>query len=369
DAAPKLQDIPRPDIKHGIGRFAPAPGNAVPFAPLKATLKKAGYTLDSAEITVAGTLVQEGPLWFLEVDGSKQQLLIEGTLAGRKAGDHVEISGDWQTRDEGGGREVIRLKMTNRASSSATAGNLTGIEVSLSGVGAPVRTTNPGLTVFKGGGIVPRYFFTQEHLGALTDTRQTIRVGLTYTPTPTLQLEAEVPYQYLSFDQGFRGGSAQGFGNITLWGKYRFFRTLETWGDKQAAARIGVELPTGSTASPGQAQLAEPAFVRQQLSPIAGGTALHSEMAYSQAWHRFIYGADVEGTIRGERDGYRLGNEVRLNTDLEYVLLPRKYQSPGKELFAILETTLAYRARGRSGGLEVPGSSSAVLSLAPGAQV
>jgi hypothetical protein len=380
DFAPKIDDIRVTDIKKGIGTFVPKPDKAVSFAALKSVLKKAGYTLDSAEITVSGALIREGPSWLLEADASRQRFLLQGpnvpaVLSGAAAGEHIEVKGDWSTSDDASVGETIQPRTARRIRSSQAAGGLGGIQVSLDGVGpapapaaAPVRTTSPGLTVYKGGAIVPRYSITDEHLGNLRDTRQTLKLALSYTPTPTIQLEAEVPIQYLSFSNGVQSVRDRGVGNPVLWGKYRFYRVLETWGDKQAAVRVGVELPVGSTATPGPARLAAPDFIRQQLSPIAGGAALHTEVTYSQAYHRLIYGADVEGTIRGERDGYRLGNEVRLNTDLEWVLLPRDYQSPGKELFAILETTFVGRDRGRSSGLEVPGSSSTGFYLAPGFQ-
>lgn len=35
-------------------------------------------------------------------------------------------------------------------------------------------------------------------------------------------------------------GSGFGLGNITGWAKYRFFRTVETYGDRQAALRVGL---------------------------------------------------------------------------------------------------------------------------------
>ena len=76
----------------------------------------------------------------------------------------------------------------------------------------------------------------------------------------------------------------------------------------------------------------------------------------------------AEAIFRSERDGFRIGHEQRLNTDLEYVLLPLKYQTPGHELFAILETTYSYRDRGRIAGRPVPGSSSSECYLAPGLQ-
>jgi len=72
--------------------------------------------------------------------------------------------------------------------------------------------------------------------------------------------------------------------------------------------------------------------------------------------------------VRSERAGFRMGNEVRVNTDFEYVLLPRDYQAPGKELFLILESNFVQRGRGRLGGAVVDGSKSTEFYLAPGLQ-
>ncbi len=56
------------------------------------------------------------------------------------------------------------------------------------------------------------------------------------------------------------------------------------------------------------------------------------------------------------------------NTDLEYVLLPRNYDTPGGELFAILETNFVRRGSRRVGGSVVPESRSTEFYLAPGLQ-
>ena len=60
DYAPKLKEIQITDIKKGLGLFTPKPDKPVSFAALKSALKKAGYTLDSAEITVSGVLKRDG---------------------------------------------------------------------------------------------------------------------------------------------------------------------------------------------------------------------------------------------------------------------------------------------------------------------
>lgn len=393
DFAPRIEEIKVTDIKQGLGVFTPKPNKPVSFSALKASLKKAGYTLASAEITVAGTLSRDASGVWLEADSSKQRFAVEGgsdqVLSGVDAGARVEVTGDWQTiGQDAPAREVIHPRIASILSRSKTANahepgeqrtSRESIQVSLGGVGsgsgsgsglylAPIRTTSPGLTVYKGGAVAPRVYFIRQHLGSLEVNRQALRVAVSYTPTPTLQIEAEIPYQRTSFEDGALSGSGNGLGNVVVWGKYRFYRELETWGDKQAALRFGLELPTGNKSAPGEGKLATPDFVRQQLSPISGGLAFHTDVSYSKAHRRLIYGANIEGTLRGQRDGFRTGHEVRFNTDLEYVLLPVKYQSPGRELFAILETSYSYRNRGRAGGRTVPGSSSSEFYLAPALQ-
>jgi len=108
--------------------------------------------------------------------------------------------------------------------------------------------------------------------------------------------------------------------------------------------------------------------VRQQLSSISGGLSPHVDLTYSQAKGRFIFGGDVEGVLRSERDGFRMGHELRINTDLEYVLFPRKYDRPGGEVFAILESNFIRRGTGRIAGAPAPGSRSTEYYLAPGIQ-
>ncbi|HET9532505.1 MAG TPA: hypothetical protein VFQ92_19270 [Blastocatellia bacterium] len=327
DFAPKTDDIRVTDVKRGLGEFVPKPGKAVSFDAIRSALKKAGYTLASADIIVEGVLVRENNGWWLEVDLSRQRFALVGDdvdklLQGMESGSRVEVTGDWQTvGKDAAKREVIHIRTAKALpASSSTQGKadelLMGmVQVSLRGIdGEPdlfassIRTTSPGLTVYKGGAVIPHYYYTRQHLGNLKVDRRTLRVGVSYTPTPTLQLEAEIPYQRTSFEDGSRSGSGHGLGNITLWGKYRFYRTLETWGDKQAAVRFGAELPTAKEDVPGRDRLAAPDFVRQQLSPNNGGFALHTDLNYSQARRRFIYGANIEGVLRTERDGFRMGH-------------------------------------------------------------
>jgi hypothetical protein len=400
--APKLKDIQITDLKKGIGVFTPKPDKAVSFAALKDALKKAGYTLDSANITAVGTLAKEQNIWVLVLVDTGQRFVLEGDkieslFPADNSNRMVEVSGNWKTSGAGTTAHemiaAIALKEISDPSKPTAAffenrRERTGIrfvqtsfdttaaplplglgEVALpSKPAAPIRVTSPGLTVYKGGAFTPRLYFIKQHLGNLEVKRQLLNVSLSYTPSPRVQLEVEVPFTRTEFDDGINSGSGAGLGNITLWSKYRFFRTVKTYGDRQAAVRFGLELPTGKKDVPSQAQINAPAFVRQQLTPISGGLSPHVDVAFSQAGGRLIFGGSAEAILRSERDGFRMGHEVRINTDTEYVLLPRKYDTPGGELFVILETTFVHRGGGHLNGASVVGSNSTEYYLAPGLQ-
>ncbi|HYJ87530.1 MAG TPA: hypothetical protein VEW46_15825 [Pyrinomonadaceae bacterium] len=404
DYAPKLKEIKVTDIKKGIGVFTPKPDKPVSFVALKETLKKAGYTLASADITVTGMLSREENGWWIVSSSSGQRFALDGKELERVLSDvspesRAELTGTWRTVGEANAaretvtpRTVKKIPTTANLSVPVSSVELSDQEwstfrferanfrvserTSASGIAkgkltkplAPIRTTSPGLTVYKGGAITPRLYLIKQHLGNLDVRRQILDISVSYTPGPRLQLEVEIPIARTSFDDGVNSGSEGGLANITLWSKFRFFRKVKTYGDRQASARFGLELPTGKKDAPTANQVNAPAFVRQQLTPISGGLSPHIDVSFSQAGGRFIFGGNVEGIIRSERDGFRMGHEIRINTDMEYVLFPRDYQAPGKELFVILETTFVHRRLGRLEGIEVSGSSSTEFYAAPGLQ-
>lgn len=399
DYAPKLKEIEITDIKKGLGVFVPKPDKPVSFAALKQTLKKAGYTLDTADITIAGKIVKEGENWFIVADTSGQKFSLESKSVGKLTADSaVEITGIWKTVGEGAAAHEIvdpqSVKKTETDSKTKTVSfvnesptareslvrftNAAFVRPSFTPLEteskeelkppAPIRTTSPGLTVFQGGAVTPRLYFIKQHLNGLDVSRQVFDLSVSYTPTPRLQLEAEIPISRTSFDDGETQGSGAGLGNIMLWGKYRFFRKVKTYGDRQASFRLGLELPTGKKTAPTAGQLNASEFVRQQLTPISGGFSPHFDIAFSQAGGRFIFGGNVEGIVRTTRDGFRMGNEIRANTDFEYVLLPFDYQKPGKELFVILESSFVVRGRGKLNGQTVADSTSTEFYIAPGLQ-
>ena len=369
DYAPKLKEIQITDIKKGLGVFTPKPDKPVSFAALKKTLKKAGYELASADITVSGKLSRDEGQWSIIANTSEQRFKLSDPsrlLADPVAGEEVEITGNWETQEKEAA-ELISVKSLKRLKAAAWYSKLfPTVSFMTSPREAPIRVTSPGLTVYRGGAIVPRILFIKQHLGDLEVNRQVVDLSVSYTPSPRVQLEVELPISRTSFRDGQTEHSEAGLGNLILWGKYRFFRKVKTYGDRQAALRAGLELPTGKKSAP--TEVNAPAFVRQQLTPISGGLSPHIDVSFSQAGGRFIFGGNVETILRTERDGFRMGHEVRVSTDSEYVLLPRKYDAPGRELFLILETTFVHRRSGRVSGVKVAGSGATEYYLAPGLQ-
>ncbi len=360
--APTPKEIAVTDIKGGIGVFTPRAEFAVSFAALHTALKKAGYKLGAAEITARGQVLHSEKGVFLLV--GKQRFLLEGAN-NVAVNTEAEIVGAWTTVGVGTtAQEVITLAPKKSEIVDVASSEWAALHVAT----MPIRTVSPGLTVYQGGAVMPRYQRLQQSFGTMRVSRDVWQLNVSYTPTPTLQLEVELPYVRTRAQQGSTIVTNNGLGNITLWGKYRFFRVVEQWGDKQAAVRFGLELPTGNSDVADAARLTIPTFIRQQLAPINGGTSAHLEAAYSQAKGRWIFGGNVAGILRSERDGFHVGHEFNLNTDLEYVLFPFKYRRPTKELFGILETNLTYRGNGRSGSAAVANSDVTVFSLLPGLQ-
>lgn len=388
DFAPKLKEIEVTDITKGLAVFTPKPDKPVSFASIKANLKQAGYTLASADITVVGKLESENGKWFVVAETSKQKFALVGKTVESLVSkvdklSVVEITGDWTTVGTGDtSAEVIDPQtITSKEAVTSLPNNFrpasfapapkhfdTPEPETESKALAPIRTSSPGLTVYKGGAVTPRVYFVKQHLGGLDAWRQMFDLSVSYTPSARVQLEVDIPVSRTSFDDGARTGSGFGLGNVMLSAKYRFFRVVKVYGDRQASARFGLELPTGKKTAPTAAQVNAPDFVRQQLTPISGGFSPHFDVSFSQAGGRFIFGGNAEGIYRTERDGFRMGHELRINTDLEYVLFPRHYKKPGGELFAILESSFVTRTKGRVNGSVAPGSSSTEYYLSPGLQ-
>jgi hypothetical protein len=192
-----------------------------------------------------------------------------------------------------------------------------------------IRTATPGLYVFKGGVLIPRWYWSVRQNDFYRMTSNRLSLDFTFTPTPHLLVGAEAPVE-------FRSGGHALFANAPVWGKYRFFRRLREWGDSQAAAQYTLALPTGMV-DPNLRSL--PIVSSAQLQPGARAWESTLELTGSLAYHRTAFAADIAHSIAPARAGFAPGAVTHVAGALEYILLPRpsRYHHPTHELWAVIE--------------------------------
>ncbi len=233
---------------------------------------------------------------------------------------------------------------------------------------APLRTESPGTGVYQGFSILGSVTVGEEHgtVDGGQDLRETIvSTELRYTPATSWSFALLVPRVERSARVGGLGTmTLSGLGDMAVTGKYRFFRQLSRWGDRQAAVEFGVKLPTGENRAP--VDLRVPLALRRALEPGSGSTDAFLDLSYQQAHGRFVQAAAAGYRANGEDRGYRFGDEAHLRLDAEAIVLPRDYEAPGHEVFALLETSLEHRAADTWLGTPLAGTRRTELLLAPG---
>jgi hypothetical protein len=232
---------------------------------------------------------------------------------------------------------------------------------------APLRTPSPGTGVYRGFALLARVTVGKERSAAGHELSESAtRIEVRYTPATHWSFGLEVPVveRSASGPDG-RESQASGLGDVRLNGKYRFFRQLGRWRDRQAALGFGVELPTGDSRAVGDSG-GLPLPLRQGLTPGSGATDLFADLSYQQARGRFVQAASLGYRHHGEAHGYRFGDEARLDLDAEAIVLPFRYVTPGHEVFALLEASVVHRQADELNGRAVPGTGRRELLLAPG---
>lgn len=106
DFAPGPKEIRPVSLRKGSFAFTPKPDRPVSFAALRDAIDRAGYTLYSAEVVVAGTLARDGQRWSLSTGSAGQRFVLDGKnlnklLADAAPGAAVEITGSWKTAGKG----------------------------------------------------------------------------------------------------------------------------------------------------------------------------------------------------------------------------------------------------------------------------
>jgi len=235
-------------------------------------------------------------------------------------------------------------------------------------VASPIRGNTPGTGVFQRSGVMAGVSVDQAAGGGAELLRLSSFAELRYTPSTHWVLALRAPLFVESrFEQpGAAAETASGPGDVLVSVKHRFYRWLGPWADRHAAVEVGLELPTGATDRPVGPQVPVP--LRHRLQPGSGSVDGLIDVVYQQARERWGFHTDAGYRFNGEGDGFRQGDEVRLNLGASYVLFPRVYTQPGHEVFAVLEATFLDAEDDRLRGLVLPGTGRSALLLAPGLQ-
>jgi len=229
----------------------------------------------------------------------------------------------------------------------------------------PIRTTNPGTGLFLGRIVQPRYLLTEASGNGVEFREELVTLEITRSPSPRTVVGVLIPHVEREVRVRGRMFEQSGLCDMHLFGKYRFHRKLAIWGDAQAAVRLAVRAPTGETDRP-RAGLSE--TLSRSLQAGTGTWGFTTDVSYLTARKRFVWGGNVAYTANVEARGFRPGNELRLNLDTEYLLLPVKYEAPGKELFVLVEWLFVHREPSRVAGRDLPDSGGTQFFIAPGLQ-
>ena len=236
----------------------------------------------------------------------------------------------------------------------------------------PIRTNTPGTGVFIGSGLLVRTLLDRESNGATSLESWTAVADGRHTPATHWVIGARVPVLLdRSLEEPDAGTvSRSGLGDASISVKHRFFRRVGRWSDRHAAVELEAKLPTGASEVGGSPVVSDlPVERRHRLQPGSGSLDVAADLIYQEGRGRFVYGGDLSFRLNTEGEaGYRFGNELRLNLDLEYVLFPLEYRRPGHEVFVLLEATLRRKWADEVDGRHLERTERTDLLLAPAVQ-
>jgi hypothetical protein len=138
--------------------------------------------------------------------------------------------------------------------------------------------------------------------------------------------------------------TTRGFGDMTVTGKYRFWKMLGPDTRTDAAILAGVKLPTGSTG-------ARDAMGNRLPIPAQVGTGstdafVQGSISHENSGRGFILFSDLRYAAKTEAKGYQFGDTVDLDWGAKKRLYPRRYtELKPVEFYAELAFLYAHAAR------------------------
>jgi len=197
-------------------------------------------------------------------------------------------------------------------------------------------------------------------------------VTVVYGATRDLTVGVSIPIlqRRLRFDDpagGRRTISADGLGDLTVVGAYRFFRRDVERGTTQFSLLGGLKLPSGATDAEDSDLPRLTGMPETRLPPsLQLGSGSVDGILGVAGFHnvdRLSFYADAQGKLNTEgSQDFRAGNSLHYDLSADYVLLP------GRNMFLILELNGVFKARAEQAGRTVRDSGGHLLFLSPGIQ-
>lgn len=173
-------------------------------------------------------------------------------------------------------------------------------------------------------------------------------------------LNLVIPYQRRHLETPTGDLDADGIGDITLFGKYRFYRRDFPFGRDQLAFIGGLEFPSGSTTE-GPGLKASPPL---QLGSAGVDGLLGIAFGHTRSWYS-IEGA-IQGKLNSEAEDFRFGNVLLYDLYLAYQTYPA-WPTPPAQLNFSVEFNGRTFANNEVDGKEVD-TGGTVLFISPGIQ-
>jgi hypothetical protein len=234
---------------------------------------------------------------------------------------------------------------------------------------------------FNGQALVPRFTYFQatrvydggdrdhdpleQELRVFVTTVETV-IGLTEDVTAAAVIPHVVKRLELTEGGERLKLDSEGIGDARLIAKWRFYKKPELAETTEAAALLGLELPTGRTdVRDAGRRLPAP------LQPGSGSLDGIVGAAFTRVWRggRWLVNADVIYKANSEAEGYRFGNALQLDAGLQYRVVPHRYERHDQlTLNAVLELNALHSGRDTQSGDRVSGTGGAKAFVSPGLQ-
>lgn len=233
--------------------------------------------------------------------------------------------------------------------------------------GAAIRVVSPSTGIFFGNVLVGRALFQEASQGPTEVSAWVTGAEAFYSPTTNSLFGLAVPHVEKRLRiSGVGKTTTRGLGDVTIIGHYRFLNSTGKGYADMAAARIGLEFPTGSTER--GVRLEVPEAVRRKLQPGSGSTDLAFTLAAGREHYRYNVNFDVGYRLNTENDDFRFGDQAFADLGFYVFLLPRWTRPRGFELLGVLEFNFRHEERDQLADKGVANSGGDSLFIAPGVQ-